>query len=697
MNYQLGTGADAGKVLLTQAGLDKVNSGTDLPAFTLTPSDGTVSGSAVSVDPSVTAVNDAPVLNLTQTNNFTEDASGNAVGSVVATFTTSDAEGSTVTVTLSDTTNYRLGTGTDAGKVLLTQAGLDKVNSGQDLPAFTLTPNDGTVNGTARTVDPAVTAVNDAPTTNNASGSGQEDAAGISLTLSGGDVDGTVASFVIKSLPSNGTLKFGDTVLTIGSEVTATSGSATVTFVPNANYAGEVSFTFAAKDNNGAEDATPGTVTVTVTPVNDDFTDANETISVAEDSTNNTGSLLTGTSSVDGPVTIKSFSITGESGTFTLGTAYTGSGKGSITINADGNYSFTPVANWNGSFPAVTYTVTDGSGTDDTSTLTIGVTAVNDAPVGTSDTLTATEDTAITYTAADLLGNDTDVESQALSIKSVTPGSGGTVVLNEDGTVTFTPSANFSGTASFSYVATDGSADSQATSVTVNVSAVNDAPTTSAVSLTAIAEDSGARTITTAQLLGNASDVEGNTLAVSNVQISSGNGTLVNNNNGTWSYTPASNDDTSVSFSYTITDNGTTNGSLDAKSVTGTATLDITPVNDAPTTSAVTLTAIAEDSGARTITAAQLLGNAADVEGNTLTVSNVQISAGDWGGRIGKGYDALLASVVKGKGAMPARGGTNPDDISDYELGRAVVYLAASVGGKFAEPAAPKPKEEAKK
>lgn len=72
-------------------------------------------------------------------------------------------------------------------------------------------------------------------------------------------------------------------------------------------------------------------------------------------------------------------------------------------------------------------------------------------------------------------------------------------------------------------------------------------------------------------------------------------------------------------------------------------------------------------------------------------------AAGDWGGCIGKGYDALLASVVKGKGAMPARGGTNPDDISDYELGRAVVYLAASVGGKFAEPAAPKPKEEAKK
>src|SRR5205823_4818719 len=129
-----------------------------------------------------------------------------------------------------------------------------------------------------------------------------------------------------------------------------------------------------------------------------------------------------------------------------------------------------------------------------------------------------------------------------------------------------------------------------------------------------------------AQLLANASDVEGNTLTASALAISSGSGTLVNNGNGTWNYTPALNDDTSVSFSYTITDNGTTNGSPDPKSVAGSATLDITTVNDAPTTSAVTLAAIAEDSGVRLITQAQLLGNASDVESNTLTASALAIS-----------------------------------------------------------------------
>ncbi len=46
--------------------------------------------------------------------------------------------------------------------------------------------------------------------------------------------------------------------------------------------------------------------------------------------------------------------------------------------------------------------------------------------------------------------------------------------------------------------------------------------------------------------------------------------------------------------------------------------------------------------------------------------------AGGWGARLGRGYDGLLSAVVKGKGAMPARAGTSPADISDYELGRAV-------------------------
>jgi hypothetical protein len=151
---------------------------------------------------------------------------------------------------------------------------------------------------------------------------------------------------------------------------------------------------------------------------------------------------------------------------------------------------------------------------------------------------------------------------------------------------------------------------------------VNDAPTTSPVTLAAMAED-GTRIITAAELLGNAQDVDGDTLTVSNVAISSGNGSLVDNGDGTWTYTPELNDDSSVSFSYTIADNAVG----DPQSVVGSATLDITPVNDAPTTTPVTLAAMLED-GTRIITAAELLGNAADIEGDALSVANLTASSG---------------------------------------------------------------------
>ena len=155
----------------------------------------------------------------------------------------------------------------------------------------------------------------------------------------------------------------------------------------------------------------------------------------------------------------------------------------------------------------------------------------------------------------------------------------------------------------------------------VNITAVNDTPTTIPVALTAIDEDSGARLITQAQLLTNAIDIDGNALTATGLTINTGNGVVTDNGDGTWNYTPAADDDTDVSFSYTITD-GTDN-------VAGTATLDITPVNDAPTTTPVALTAIAEDSGARLITQAELLANANDIEGDALTATGLTINTGN--------------------------------------------------------------------
>ena len=108
----------------------------------------------------------------------------------------------------------------------------------------------------------------------------------------------------------------------------------------------------------------------------------------------------------------------------------------------------------------------------------------------------------------------------------------------------------------------------------VNVAPVNVAPVTAPMTLAAIAQDSGPRIITQAELLARASDADSPSLTAINLTITSGSGTLVNNGNGTWTYTPALGDETSVTFSYAVTDG--------IAAVSATASLDITAVNDAP-------------------------------------------------------------------------------------------------------------------
>uniref|UniRef100_UPI0012922E04 type I secretion C-terminal target domain-containing protein n=1 Tax=Dechloromonas hortensis TaxID=337779 RepID=UPI0012922E04 len=134
--------------------------------------------------------------------------------------------------------------------------------------------------------------------------------------------------------------------------------------------------TYTLTDGSGANDTS--TLAITVTPVNDDFTDANEVISIAEDSGPLTGTVLSGTSSVDGPVSVTTFTVNGT--TYAAGATATLAGVGTLVINANGSYTFTPNANYNGTVPVATYTLTDGSGANDTSTLAITVTPVNDAP-----------------------------------------------------------------------------------------------------------------------------------------------------------------------------------------------------------------------------------------------------------------------------------------------------------------------------
>ena len=244
------------------------------------------------------------------------------------------------------------------------------------------------------------------------------------------------------------------------------------------------------------------TLNIGVTPANDDFTDNNESITIDEDSGETTGNVIDG-SSVDGDVTVQSFTINGESGPFTLGQPITINGVGTFTLSGNGAYSFTPADNFNGDVPEVTYVLTDGSSTD-SSTLNIGVTPANDDFTDNNESITIDEDSGeTTGNVIDGSSVDGDVTVQSFTINGesgpftlgqpITINGVGTFTLSGNGAYSFTPADNFNGDVpEVTYVLSDGSSTDSST-LNIGVTPVNDDFTDNNESIT-IDEDSGETT-----------------------------------------------------------------------------------------------------------------------------------------------------------------------------------------------------------
>ena len=192
----------------------------------------------------------------------------------------------------------------------------------------------------------------------------------------------------------------GDTATITGVGTLVIAGDGAYTFTPNANYNGPVPVaTYTVTDGSGTDDTS--TLTLSVTAVNDNFTDADERVTMDED-TLATGDVVDGTS-VDGPVTISQHYSLTVMPRFTRRRHHYGHRRRYADDYQRWCYTFTPDANYNSAVPVATYTVTDGSGTDDTSTLTISVTAVNDNFSDADELVTIDEDSwqpAMSSTAA---------------------------------------------------------------------------------------------------------------------------------------------------------------------------------------------------------------------------------------------------------------------------------------------------------
>jgi hypothetical protein len=455
---------------------------------------------------------------------------------------------------------YALETGPTNGAVTVNPDGTFVYTPDADFfgtDSFTYTLSDGEFSSTA-TVSVTIDPVNDAPVATDDSFTIAEDTV-LTDIVAGNDTDTEGdATYALETGPANGSV--------------TVNPDGTFSYTPDADFSGTDSFTYSLGDG---EFSSTATVSVTIDPVNDAPVATDDSFTIAEDT------VLT-------DIVAGNDTDTEGDATYAL---ETGPANGSVTVNPDGTFSYTPDADFSGT-DSFTYSLGDGEFSTE-ATVSVTIDPVNDAPVATDDSFTIAEDTVLTDSVA---GNDTDTEGDATYALETGPANG-SVTVNPDGTFSYTPDADFSGTDSFTYSLGDGEFSTEAT-VSVTIDPVNDAPVATDDSFT-IAED----TVLSGSVAGNDTDTEGD--ATYALETGPANGSVTVNPDGTFTYTPDADFFGTDSFTYTLSD-----GEF---SSTATASITVTDVvdNTAPVATNDSFT-IAED----TVLSDSVAGNDTDTEGD---------------------------------------------------------------------------------
>ena len=410
----------------------------------------------------------------------------------------------------------------------------------------------------------------------------------------------------IDSLPGAGSLTFDGVAVTPG-QVIAAADLGKLTFTPDANDNGApyASFGFSVQDSAGAFDSASHTFTLDVTPVDDPSVLLPNVASMDEDDGSATGNVLDNDSDVDNTLSVSSYSVAGFSGNIAAGTGTTIVGVGSIVIDANGHYSFTPDANYHGAVPQITYTTNTGA----SSTLDITVNSANDLPVAENANKTTLEDTPV---SGQVVASDVDGDALTYTLKPSSGPMNGTLVLDSsNGKYTYTPDHDYNGNDSFTVVVSDGQGGTVESVVSITVTAVNDEPVTADNSNTT-AED----TAVSGQVV--ASDVDKDTLTYTLKPGSEPqHGTLVlDSSNGKYTYTPDHDYNGNDSFTVVV-------GDGQGGTVESVVSITVTAVNDAP---------IAHDDSAtidedHSVTI-DVLANDTDIDSSSLSVTGASASHG---------------------------------------------------------------------
>ncbi len=571
-------------------------------SFTYTVSDANGGSNTYTVTITVNPVNDTPIA---VDDSFTGNEDGSITGDVTpgTVGQDSDPDGHTLTIVDVDGNPANGITPVVApanGTLVLNADGTFTYTPNANFngtDSFTYRISDGNGGTAEATVTLTVTAVNDAPTAGPLAVATNEDTAIVNGALpAAADLDGDTVTYAAATGPAHGTV--------------VVNANGTYTYTPAANYNGPDSFTYTVSDANGGSNTY--TVTITVNPVNDTPIAVDDTFTGNEDGTI-TGDVTPGTPAQDRDVDADALTVADADGNPANGiTPVVAPANGTLVLNADGTFTYTPNANFNGT-DSFTYRISDGNGGTAEATVTLTVTAVNDAPTAGPLAVATNEDTAIVNGA---LPAAADLDGDTVTYAAATGPAHGTVVVNANGTYTYTPAANYNGPDSFTYTVSDANGGSNTYTVTITVNPVNDTPI--AVDDTFTGNEDG--TITGDVTPGTPAqdrDVDADALTVADADgnpangitpvVAPSNGTLVLNANGTFTYTPNANFNGTDSFTYRISDgNGGT-----AEAV---VTLTVTAVNDAPTAGPLTV-ATNED----TAIVNGALPAAADLDGDTVT------------------------------------------------------------------------------
>ena len=459
----------------------------------------------------ITGTNDAPVA---------ENQTVNVTDKVTETITllASDPENDALTYTIVDDPVY--GTLTINGN----KAKYTSNSESETTDSFTFKVDDGNLDSSIAIVSITTTLVNDAPTADNQTVEVNEQTTK-EITLNAVDLEGSALTYSIVDKPKSGTVTLDGVI---------------ATYISNSNSATSDSFTF--KVNDGELDSNTAIISINISNLDDSPTAINQTVEVDEQVAKEI--KLVG-NDPDGDAITYSIVDQPTDGTVTLDGATATYTSNSDTATSD----------------SFTFKVNDGVTDSNIATISLNITAVNDAPNGNDQTINAVEQVA---KEIKLVGNDPDGDAITYSI--VDQPTDGTVTL-DGATATYTSNSDTATSDSFTFKVNDGVTDSNIATISLNITAVNDAPNGNDQTINAVEQVEVIFTLT-------GSDPEQDDLTYAIVNPPSNGKVVIDGTSATY----VSTSDTAIDDLFTFVVN---DGNFDSER--SSITIVIEPVNDEPT------------------------------------------------------------------------------------------------------------------